>query len=467
VNSPFTNPIKKKQYLLITVDAAVIFSAIVISYVFRVKFYEGRELLLVGERLSWVILPMIIIHILVFYVFELYEIRKRLYKVRAFLTITLAVVLAAGVLSGLFYLFPKYKFGRVVLITYVPTAILGIAFWRLLFSKILHNQIRDKNLLFIGSNAENQFLIKELKRYPVKEYNLIGVMCEHEDGSRKTIAGVPIVGKGLDLEGLVKDRDIKAIVISSNSNAPPKLMRSALNAKVKGVAIYDTASFYKELTGKVPIFHIKELWLLFISGIGALGHPYYRRVKSLMDVVLSTAFLVLASPIMFCCAVVLKIESKGPIFFKQERLGLNQKPFNLLKFRTMLDNAESETGPVWAKKNDPRVTRAGRFLRRTRLDELPQFINVLKGDMSIIGPRPIRKIFEDEHIEKTPYYFLRYSTKPGITGWAQTRQKNPRAKEGPIERLQYDLFYIQEASLFLDLLIILKTIQTVLLRPSE
>ena len=138
-----------------------------------------------------------------------------------------------------------------------------------------------------------------------------------------------------------------------------------------------------------------------------------------------------------------------------------------MKFRTMINNAEAKTGPVWVKSNDSRVTRIGKILRKTRLDEIPQLINVLKGDMSMVGPRPIRKVFEDQFAKDTPYYFLRHSVKPGVTGWAQTRHNNPRAEDGPIERLQYDLFYIQEASLFLDLLIILKTIQTVLFRPSQ
>ena len=133
----------------------------------------------------------------------------------------------------------------------------------------------------------------------------------------------------------------------------------------------------------------------------------------------------------------------------------------------MVVDAEAKTGPVWAKENDPRITRVGRILRKTRVDEIPQLINVIKGDMSLVGPRPIRKIFEDMYAKETPYYFLRHLVKPGLTGWAQTRHEEPRAEEGPIERLQYDLFYIQEASLFLDISIILKTIQTIIFKPTQ
>ena len=187
----------------------------------------------------------------------------------------------------------------------------------------------------------------------------------------------------------------------------------------------------------------------------------------MIDALLSSIFLFLTSPILLFCALAIKLESKGPVFFKQERLGLKQKPFNLIKFRTMQENAEERTGPLRAKENDSRLTRIGRFLRKTRLDEIPQFINVLKGDMSFVGPRPIRKYFADKYSKETSYYPLRFTVKPGITGWAQTRFGYSESDSDQIKKFQYDLFYIQEASLFLDLLIILKTIQTVLFRPSQ
>lgn len=467
MNFFLTNPIKKKQYLLIMVDSIIIFSAILISYFFRVGIYEQKELMLIGERLSWTIFPVMIIHILVFYVFELYNIGKRFLRLRGFLTITLAVLLAAALLAGLFYFFPKYKLGRVVLTTYVPIVVLGLFFWRLSFFKALNKERGDNNLLLIGGDAKNRLLIEELQRYPVKEYNLIGIMSEDKNTPAKKIMGVPVVSKDENIEKLVEQKNIKTIVISSNPVPPEKIIRSALNIKFKGINVYDAATFYKDLTGKVPIFHIKELWLLFSAGMGIFGHPYYRRAKPMIDALLSSIFLFLTSPILLFCALAIKLESKGPVFFKQERLGLKQKPFNLIKFRTMQENAEERTGPLRAKENDSRLTRIGRFLRKTRLDEIPQFINVLKGDMSFVGPRPIRKYFADKYSKETSYYPLRFTVKPGITGWAQTRFGYSESDSDQIKKFQYDLFYIQEASLFLDLLIILKTIQTVLFRPSQ
>jgi len=449
------------------VDSIIIFSAILISYFFRVGIYEQKELMLIGERLSWTIFPVMIIHILVFYVFELYNIEKRFFGLRGLLTISLAVGLAAGFLTGLFYFLPTYRLGRVVLASYLPIAVVGVFFWRLSFFRALNKERGDNNLLLIGGDAKNRLLIEELQRYPVKEYNLIGIMSEDKNTPAKKIMGVPVVSKDENIEKLVEQKNIKTILISSNPVPPEKIIRSALNMKFKGITVYDAATFYKDLTGKVPIFHIKELWLLFSTGIGAFRHPYYRRIKRLMDAFLSAIFLLLTSPILLLCTLAIKLESKGPVFFKQERLGLNKRPFSLIKFRTMIQNAEEKTGPMRAKKNDSRVTKVGKFLRTTRLDEIPQFINVLKGDMSFVGPRPIRKYYADKYSKQTHYYPLRFTVKPGITGWAQVRFGYSESDEDQMKKFQHDLFYIQEASLFLDLLIILKTIQTILFRPSQ
>ena len=153
-----------------------------------------------------------------------------------------------------------------------------------------------------------------------------------------------------NIEKLVEQKNIKTILISSNPVPEEKIIRSALNMKFKGITVYDAATFYKHLTGKVPIFHIKELWLLLSAGMGVFGHPYYRRAKPMIDVLLSSIFLSVASPILVLCAIAIKLESKGPLFFRQERVGLNQKPFTLLKLRTMQENAEGKTGPVREKK---------------------------------------------------------------------------------------------------------------------
>jgi exopolysaccharide biosynthesis polyprenyl glycosylphosphotransferase len=190
-------------------------------------------------------------------------------------------------------------------------------------------------------------------------------------------------------------------------------------------------------------------------------------MKDISDKFIAFSGLVLSAPLMLLCALAIGLSSRGPVFFKQERLGRNEKPFTLIKFRTMIDNAEKETGPKWAGEHDPRITSVGRFLRKTRLDELPQFFNVLKGDMSVVGPRPIRKHFADILAQDIPYYHLRFAVKPGITGWAQVCSDYAGSVEGQREKLGYDLHYIRNQSLFFDLLILLKTVKTVLLQKGQ
>ncbi len=461
------SPIKKKQYILIIVDCFIIFSAIFISYVIRLKYFEGRNLSFLGERLHFIIIPVIILYILIFYIFDLYNIERKFSNLIDIFNIAISVIISVLLITAYFYFFPKYRFGRVVLISHSIIIIIFLFFWRVINSRLTLRATKPKNLLFIAEHDEAQFLFDALQKYPFKNFNPIGVISKEKHIIGERIQGISIYSTNINIEKMIMDEDIHALIVSSYTKLPKDLERIALRMKFKGMPIYDSASFYKNLTGKVPIFYIRDMWLLFITGIGSFWQPFYRKQKRLMDIILSLCSLIITSPLLFLSVLIIKLESNGPSFFKQERLGLNQKPFFLIKLRTMKKDAEAKTGPIWAKKNDSRSTFVGKILRKTRVDEIPQFINVLKGDMSVVGPRPIRKVFEDQFAKEIPYYFLRHSIKPGITGWAQTRLSNPRIKEGPSIRLQYDLFYIQEASLLLDLMIILKTIQSILTRPSQ
>ncbi|MBM4145950.1 MAG: exopolysaccharide biosynthesis polyprenyl glycosylphosphotransferase [Nitrospira sp.] len=193
----------------------------------------------------------------------------------------------------------------------------------------------------------------------------------------------------------------------------------------------------------------------------------YKKLKYFSDKLLAFFGIFLSAPIMMLCALAIRLSSRGPVFFRQERLGKDEKPFVLFKFRSMIDNAERETGPKWAAENDPRITVIGKFLRKTRLDELPQLFNVLKGDMSFVGPRPIRKYFADILAQDIPHYSLRFTVNPGITGWAQVCGDYAGSMEGQREKFEFDLYYIEHQSIQLDFLIIIKTIKTVLSQRGQ
>jgi sugar transferase (PEP-CTERM system associated) len=253
-------------------------------------------------------------------------------------------------------------------------------------------------------------------------------------------------------------------VVVSLSDARGKLpMDRLLDIRLgTGVTFDHLASVYEEYTGKIALENLRPSWLIFSEG--------FRKTRVLLafkrafDLTLSVIGVIITAPLMLFVAALVKLTSQGPILYHQERVGLNGRPFTVHKFRTMRRDAEAHTGPVWSQANDNRITPAGRFLRRTRFDELPQLWNVFRGDMSLVGPRPERPSFVADLTASIPFYGQRHVVKPGLTGWAQIRYTYGASVEDAIEKLQYDLYYIKNLSLALDLVIVLETIKTVVLR---
>ena len=236
--------------------------------------------------------------------------------------------------------------------------------------------------------------------------------------------------------------------------------KEILDCKLQGIRVEDWPTFYEKLTGKIIIQNLRPSWLIFADGFTRNNLTLV--IKRITDVLLATVGLCVSLPLIVLITILTRLDSRGSLFFRQERVGENGKIFTLCKFRTMVQDAEKATGPVWAQETDPRTTRLGRILRRTGLDEIPQMFNVLKGDMSFVGPRPERPHFVAELQEKIPYYSQRLVVKPGITGWAQVRYGYGATVEDAIEKLQFDLYYIKNMSFFLDMLIILSTAHKVL-----
>lgn len=239
------------------------------------------------------------------------------------------------------------------------------------------------------------------------------------------------------------------------------IAHSLLEAKLHGAMVVDIRSFYEHVVKSLPISQITEEWLLQTEGFNLNTRGSLRRLKRALDVLISIVLLIPAAPIMLITALAIRLESKGPIIYKQDRVGLFEKEFTVYKFRSMRTDAE-KNGAVWAKEHDDRVTRVGRIIRKVRIDELPQIWNILKGDMSFIGPRPERMTFVQELKKQIPYYGLRHTVKPGLTGWAQVCYPYGASVEDSLRKLEYDLYYIKNISILLDITIILKTIGVVL-----
>jgi sugar transferase (PEP-CTERM system associated) len=269
-----------------------------------------------------------------------------------------------------------------------------------------------------------------------------------------------LLGKIQDLDSLVDETRPNIVVVAQIDRRGCFPAQTLLECRLRGIRVEDWPTFYEKATGKILVTAVRPSWLIFSDGF--VKTPRTEIIKRLFDVGASLAGILLSLPLMALAAIAIKLESSGPVLYRQPRLGQNGCVFILNKFRSMRQDAEKETGPVWATQQDSRITRVGGFLRRTRLDELPQLFNVLFGHMSFIGPRPERPEFVSELQKQIPYYIERLAVKPGITGWAQVRYRYGSSVEDAVEKLQYDLYYIKNLSLFLDLLIVLNTVQVVL-----
>lgn len=263
-----------------------------------------------------------------------------------------------------------------------------------------------------------------------------------------------------DLSAYVKSAKADSLIVLGAAREMPAVKEALIACKLDGVHIQDLTSFYEQAFGYVEIDSLRDEWIIFSDGFKGSSWLEYG-LKRLSDIVVSLLVLVLASPIILLAALLVRLTSRGPIFYTQERVGYKGKVFTLYKFRTMAVTAE-KSGPQWAQENDPRVTAIGGFLRRTRIDELPQIFNVLNGDMSFVGPRPERPFFVDQFNSKIPFYQDRHHVKPGITGWAQLRYPYGASEEDAKRKLEYDLYYLKNYSLFLDILIIVQTVRVIL-----
>ncbi|HEX2484947.1 MAG TPA: sugar transferase [Myxococcota bacterium] len=289
---------------------------------------------------------------------------------------------------------------------------------------------------------------------------LVGFLKDEEDDDWESTDGYPVVGPAHELEKILSAIHIDAIVVASTDREAYFPADQLLHAKLHGVHIESGVSFYERVTGRVFVRRLRPSYLIFNEGFRV--SPLAEAVRRGMDVAISSIGLACSLPVLALAAVAIRLDSKGPIFFRQERVGLHGRSFELLKLRTMTVDAESH-GPTFTSARDPRITRVGRFLRKTRLDEVPQFWNILVGDMSIVGPRPERPEFMDLLNARSPLFGLRTARKPGLTGWAQVRHGYVNDIEDFESKLGLDLYYVMRRSLFLDLVILFHTVKTVVL----
>jgi sugar transferase (PEP-CTERM system associated) len=365
-------------------------------------------------------------------------------------------------LAILYFLFPTLIIGRgIFLITLILLPAVLIA-WRLFYYRLRRLKPFRERVLIVGAGPLAKWLGQEIFIKHGHEYRIVGFLDEDPSRVGQSLVNPGIIGTYEDLDRLGTHHSIQRIIIAIQDRRKKLPVSQLLRCRFKGIKVEEGETFYEQLAGKIFIENIKPSWFIFSSG--------FRRVillklgKRGLDVLLSASLLMMLWPLFLILSALIKLDSKGPVFFRQERVGESGGIFTLLKFRSMRADAEAASGPVWASHNDSRVTRIGGMLRRFRLDELPQLINVIRGDMSFVGPRPERPYFVERLEKAIPYYSLRHTVKPGITGWAQIKYPYGSTVEDAAEKLQYDLFYIKNLSILLDVVILFETIKTVLMR---
>jgi sugar transferase (PEP-CTERM system associated) len=451
-----------RRVALVGVEHVVIVLATLIAAVARL----GAENVSVGIAIGQAVVIATVLQITLHYC-DLYDPRT-LSDRRDLLTGLLRALGATSVILALLYAWlPSLVIGRGVFMIASVMIIALVAGWRIAFEWFSLYVVPAERLLIVGTSSAAVALAREL----FERRSELGVHIVGFIDSDPAKVGSPLINPGIigtydQIPSIVHGQHVDRVVVSL-SDARGKLpMGQLLDMKINnGVRFDHLPSVYEQYTGKIAVENLRPSWLIFSEGF------HKSRVmalfKRLFDVVSAASGLVLAGPIMVIVAITVRLTSPGPVLYSQRRVGKDGRLFTIYKFRSMRADAEALTGAVWSTENDPRVTRVGRFIRRTRLDELPQLWNVLIGDMSLVGPRPERPEFVSSLSEQIPFYGQRHVVRPGLTGWAQIRHRYGSSVDDAMQKFQYELFYIKHMSPSFDMFIILETVKTVLVRSGS
>lgn len=427
----------------------------------------GRELFLIDTWLLIKVFSITAVCEMCLYYNDLYDLKI----IDSFNELTIRLIQALGfaaiILAIVYMIFPALIIGTGTFIISICLVVLLIVCWRFGYQQILMRGLFNEKILLLGSSD----LVKKIKQ-EIRERKDCGytLALELPESSRQTEPAElknPDNMIGQRFEGLadvVKGLGIKKVVAGFKEKRNSFPTGELLKCRVAGIEVIEGNSFYEMLTGKLTVEQLNPSWLIFSRGFQKSG--IRRFLKRSIDLILSSVMLILLLPLVALTAVLIKIDSKGPVFFSQQRVGAKGRIYRMHKFRSMCDDAEKQSGPVWAQSDDDRITRIGRIMRKTRIDELPQLWNVLRGEMSFVGPRPEREYFVKQLKEKVPFYGERFTVKPGITGWAQVSYGYGASVEDAIEKLNYDLFYIKNMTTLMDLMVVFRTVKIVLFRQG-
>lgn len=394
---------------------------------------------------------------------DMYDLRLVADRRELFVRLLRSLAATTLILAAVYFWSPTLIVGRGVFLLTTAFIIAAILTTRLMFEWATSQVRPGERLLLIGTTPAAVALAQEIhERQAELGVEIVGFVDPDPSRVGTTLFNPGVIGTIDDIPAIVRSREVDRVVVSLADARGRLDMIKLLEIKLSGVTFDHLATVYEEYTGKIAVENLRPSWMIFSEGFRK--SKVQMAAKRALDIAVAGIGLVLAAPIMLVAMALIKLTSPGPIFYRQERVGQHGRRFMVVKLRSMGVDAEADTGPVWAQKNDSRVTPIGGFLRRTRLDEIPQLWNALRGDMSMVGPRPERPGFVADLTKQIPFYGQRHVVKPGVTGWAQVRYTYGASVEDALQKLQYDLYYIKNMSVYLDIFVMLQTVKTVLLR---
>ena len=459
----FNQYVSPKSLLLMFIEGVLIALALVCGV--RLRFWTHPDdigMVVQFPDIAFQGLMIILIFQLCFYYSDLYNLNVIRGRSEQLICLGQSLGSACLLLGTLYYIFPGLLIGRGIFVISVFLVGAFVTVNRVVLDRTWQIAAPRQNILIMGTQAMALNVARQLMARDDLNIKLVGFVetGRGDSGPDKSIFGIPVLEGAENLENMALEHHVSRIIVAMEDRRGKMPVRDLVRLRVQGVRVEDAHSALASLTGRIWLESIQPSWFVFSDG--------FRRstatlaIKRALDLAFAIIGLVVSLPVMALVALAVRLDSKGPAIYRQQRVGLGGREFEVLKFRSMRVDAEQANGAQWASHDDPRVTRVGRFIRKFRLDELPQFVNVIRGEMSFVGPRPERKVFVEQLRKEISYYDERHSVRPGLTGWAQVEYAYGSTAEDAYRKLEYDLFYLKNMSIFFDCAIVLKTIRTVL-----
>lgn len=447
-------------FWLIIADAAILYCGVILAMYLRLGFAGSEnELSTKNGYLKIALASFVCLTILYFY--DLYDYVVMTNRRELMLRMVQALGIAWALLALLFYFIPPLLIGRGVSVISVPLVLAMLLGWRIAIHTLTGHPDIGEKILVVGTGQTALDTAEAVWERRDAGYRIAGFISENGAKPMQKLGRSVILGKAPDLESVIRHEKIDRVVIAVRERRGAFPTEALLKMSLAGeISIEECTSFFERITGKVHVDMLRPSWLIFAGR--RRDTPIKTVFRESMHRLLALFGLVLSLPAAVLTAIAIKLESRGPIFYKQERVGRNSRVFNVIKFRSMKTDAEADGKPMWAASQDERTTKVGKIIRKLRLDETPQFWNILRGDMNFVGPRPERPHFVRQLATEIPYYEHRHLVAPGLTGWAQIKYPYGASVADAVQKLQYDLYYIKNQSLTLDLVIVFETIKTVL-----